>query len=168
MTNSKWVSTHNLRPPSLEGHYLLTCSPWLAQLAYLYNPGLPIWGWYHSQWIGISYNNQLSKGKKKGSYKLACWLVNLMEEFLHWSSLFSNDSILCQVGKTNQYSHILKLRVMWYDLCWLFQNTDQMGTEWASLESSVYQTTALTSLLKSEFNSLVQRQNCCWVHKTKS
>jgi hypothetical protein len=35
---------------AMKGCCLLACFPWLAQLAFLQNPGLPAQGWHHPQW----------------------------------------------------------------------------------------------------------------------
>jgi hypothetical protein len=35
---------------TMEGCYLLACFPWLAQRAFLWNPGLSAQGWHHQQW----------------------------------------------------------------------------------------------------------------------
>ena len=77
---------------AMEGCYLLTCFPWLAQLVLLQNPRLPAQGWHHSQgafppWSLI----------EKMPYSWISW-----RHFLNWSSFLCDNSSLSQVDTQNQ------------------------------------------------------------------
>jgi hypothetical protein len=76
---------------AMEEYYLLACFSWLAQLAFLYNPRLPVQGWYHPQ--GALPPSSLIE---KMPYIWISW-----RHFLNWSSVPCDNSSLCQVDTQN-------------------------------------------------------------------
>jgi hypothetical protein len=57
--------------------YLLACFPWLAQLAFLYNPEPAAQGWYLPQWAGPFYSINQENAPTD------CPWANLMEAILN-------------------------------------------------------------------------------------
>jgi hypothetical protein len=72
---------------AMEGCSLLACFSWLAQLAFLWNPGLPAQGWYHSQGALTPWSLI-----KEMPYSWISW-----RHFLKGVSFFCDNSSLCQV-----------------------------------------------------------------------
>ena len=72
---------------SVEECCSLDCSPWLAQPAFIYNPGPSAQGWHYPQWDGSFYTNQ--ENVPTG---------NIMEILSQPKLLFPDGYSLCQTG----------------------------------------------------------------------
>jgi hypothetical protein len=60
-SNEVWTGTQagqeaGADAEAMEGCFLLTCFPWLAQVAFLQIPRLPAQGWHQAQWAEPSHS----------------------------------------------------------------------------------------------------------------
>jgi hypothetical protein len=79
---------------AIEGCYLLVCFSWLAQLAFLLNPGLLAKGWHHPQWALPPLIT---------NYSWISW-----RHFLKGGSFLCDNPSLCQANIQNQPVHLVK------------------------------------------------------------
>ena len=90
---------------AMEVSCLLACFPWLAQLAFLLNPGPPAQGWHHPHlhhWSLI----------EKMPYSYISW-----RHFLKGSSFLCDNSSLCQVDTQNQPGQLLTAEASVFGFC---------------------------------------------------